>query len=86
MFYFNVYKDFDNNKVGLGCSYLFCVMINGIVYFNVLFMGRGYVKINIIVNDIVGIDYIILDVRKILFIIVKFKKKYLLSNFVYKIN
>lgn len=63
MFYYNVYKDFDNNKVGLGCSYLFCVMINGIVYFNVLFMGRGYVKINIMVNDIVGIDYILLDVR-----------------------
>lgn len=85
-FYYNVYKDLDNNKVGSGCSHSFCVTINGTVYSNVLFTGRGYAKINITVNDTAGTDYTILDVRKKLFIIVKLKKKHLLSNFTYKTN
>nr|XP_034311814.1 cadherin-23 [Crassostrea gigas]XP_034311815.1 cadherin-23 [Crassostrea gigas]XP_034311816.1 cadherin-23 [Crassostrea gigas]XP_034311818.1 cadherin-23 [Crassostrea gigas] len=61
-FYFNVYKDLDNNKVGSGCSHSFCVTINGTVYSNVLFTGRGYAKINITVNDTAGTDYTILDI------------------------
>lgn len=60
--------------------------INGTVYSNVLFTGRGYAKINITVNDTAGTDYTLLDVRKKLFVIVKLKKKHLLSNFAYKTN
>lgn len=61
-FYYNVYKDLDNNKVGSGCSHSFCVTINGTVYSNVLFTGRGYAKINITVNDTAGTDYTLLDI------------------------
>lgn len=61
-FYFNVYRDLDNNKVGSGCSHSFCVTINGTVYSNVLFTGKGYAKINITVNDTAGTDYTLLDI------------------------
>eukprot|EP00105_Crassostrea_gigas_P035097 XP_019919245.1 PREDICTED: cadherin-87A-like isoform X2 [Crassostrea gigas] len=61
-FYYNVYRDLDNNKVGSGCSHSFCVTINGTVYSNVLFTGKGYAKINITVNDTAGTDYTLLDI------------------------